>query len=61
MNNHVQSWLVRLVWAVRICATFGRQIRTPTIQGPQLSLRLIVTGRDERAAAVNGDDQALVP
>jgi hypothetical protein len=29
--------------------------------GPQLSLCLIVAGRDERAAAVNGDDQVLVP
>jgi hypothetical protein len=29
--------------------------------GLQLSLRLVVAGRDERAAAVNGDDQAFVP
>ena len=32
-----------------------------SLESADLSLRLIVAGRDERAAAVNGDDQALVP
>jgi hypothetical protein len=38
-----------------------QQIQTSQNQSPQLALRLIVARRDERASAVNRDDQALVP
>ena len=31
-----------------------------SLESADLSLRLIVAGRDERAAAVNGDDQPLL-